>query len=670
MTQEDILEIKNFFQRPISEFNPKLAFFCSKLGLNTALDLLLHLPSGIIHKNKANSICELRIGMVNTVCINVDESLNKSKKHAPIRLKCSDDNGDNLSLIFFNARDGYLEKKFPVGSKCVVSGFVESYKNRLQIVHPDRVAPEFLFEELCKSEIIYPLTAGLTNYVLRTAILQNLNKLKHLWHIDDWVEQDFLDKYQLSNWYESLVMAHNPESTSDLDPLISKYKLRLALDELAFRERKVSKIIHQRLITDGIKVEPSENLRKIFFDLNPNLELTEGQKKALSDADNDLLANYPMLRLIQGDVGCGKTLVSFLLTLSMVEAGYQCVFLAPTEVLAKQHYDTIVKFCGFGSIKIDILTSSSKNKPHIYSNIKNGITNITIGTHALFEDVVDFCKLGLIIIDEQHRFGVQQRERLVKKNPRANTLYLSATPIPRTVLMVYDGSIDISEIYDKPKNRLDVTTTVLSCNKINELMLRIKNLLESGQQVYWVCPLVEESEKLDLSAAKSRFEFIESYFPQFKIGLVHGKQKDKDVVMNSFKNGKINLLVSTTVIEVGVDVANATLIVIEHAERFGLAQLHQLRGRVGRGEIKSHCVLLYQPPLTKIARQRLKIIQDSCDGFEISRQDLNIRHGGDVLGIKQSGLPDFKTCSIHDAFILIDRVKELSAKSKDFGIFN
>ncbi|MDR1475309.1 MAG: ATP-dependent DNA helicase RecG [Holosporales bacterium] len=661
--------IKDFLNKPIGMFEAKASPLLQKLGIDTALDLLLHLPSGILYRHKAESISDLKIGEFNTICLRIDEHMPAYRRNIQlIRVQCSDKEGRRIVLVFFNAGYSYVKSRFPPNQVRAVSGRVEKYKNKLQMVHPDQVASAHLFEQLRSVDVLYPLTAGLNNSVIQRCVAQLLSRLGHMWNIDDWFDKQTLSEYGLSNWYNSLLDAHSPKSEKDIEPASSKARLRLALDELVARDKKIEEIRRQRQVAPSAVIPPSIILRREFFKIRPDLILTDGQVAALKDIDKDLAASWPALRLIQGDVGCGKTLVALLAMLSAVESGYQCAFLAPTEILARQHFETIMNLSGFGGLIATLLTSSNKNKSAC-AKIKDGIINMIIGTHALLEDKIVFKRLGLIIIDEQHRFGVEQRENLKKKNELANVLYLSATPIPRTLLMVYDGSVDVSEIRDKPKDRLSINTVALPLDKLPILTERVRELLNKSDQAYWVCPLIEESEKLDLAAAKVRLEYLKEQFPEFKIGLVHGKQKDKERVMLGFKCGNINLLVSTTVIEVGIDVSNASLIVIEHAERFGLAQLHQLRGRVGRSNKQSHCVLLYQSPLSNVAYRRLKIIQENNDGFEIAHEDLNIRHGGDILGIKQSGVPVFKTCNLREVISLADTVKIISSRVRRNQIF-
>jgi ATP-dependent DNA helicase RecG len=668
----NIKRIKTLLNDPISVFEARTANLLKKLGIETALDLLFHLPSGTLYRHKADCVSALKIGDYNTICLRIDEYVQPhwGKRGAqPFRIYCSDKDGDGLTLVFFNARMQYIESQFPLNQTRAISGRVEKYKGKIQIAHPDKAAPAHLLDKLCGVDVLYPLTAGLNNGTIQRCIAQLLKQLGCIWDLEDWFDEKTLKEYELSGWYESLLAVHAPKFEQDLNISTSKARLRLALDELVTRGKKVEQNRLQRQSASGAVIPPSTILRRDFFQTRPDLILTQGQTDALKDIDQDLSAHYPALRLVQGDVGCGKTLVAFLAMLSSVEAGYQCALLAPTEVLAKQHFETIVNLCGFGGLTIALLTASNNSKA-VYAKIKDGITNIVVGTHALLEEKVVFKKLGLIVIDEQHRFGVDQRESLRKRNEQASVIYLSATPIPRTLLMVYDGSVDISEIHDKPKDRLSVMTSVLPLDKLPLLIDRVHKLLASGDQIYWVCPLVEESEKLDLAAAKSRFEYLKTQLDGFNVGLIHGKQKDKNQTMLSFKNGSIRLLVSTTVIEVGIDVPNASLMVIEHAERFGLAQLHQLRGRVGRGSKQSHCVLLYQPPLSDTAHRRLKVIQKNSDGFVIAHEDLHIRHGGDVLGIKQSGVPEFKTCSLKEACSLAKLVRSIAHRVKDNLILN
>jgi ATP-dependent DNA helicase RecG len=495
-------------------------------------------------------------------------------------------------------------------------------------------------------EPVYPLTAGLSNTSLRKAVHAALQALPDL---PEWIDEPYLKKNDWSSFAESIEALHAPTSDEDFLPS-NPVRGRLAYDELLANQLALAILRQSMKRRAGRPITAPGRLRKAILDALP-FALTGAQTRALAEIDTDMADPLHMLRLLQGDVGSGKTIVALLAMATAVEAGHQAALMAPTELLARQHFETISRFAAPAGLRVRLLTGRERGKERlaILEDLKTGEIDILLGTHALFQEAIAFHDLGLAVIDEQHRFGVHQRLALQAKGVGAGAelLVMTATPIPRTLLLTSYGDLDVSRLDEKPPGRKPVLTRTVPLERLDEVVDGIERAVETGAQVYWVCPLVGESETLDLAAAEERFAHLQKRFGE-KVGLVHGqlKGKEKDAVMARFAAGELSVLVSTTVIEVGVDVPNASIMIIEHAERFGLAQLHQLRGRVGRGAAQSSCVLLYRAPLGDIARERLNVMRDTEDGFAIAEEDLRLRGGGEVLGTRQSGLPAFRIAQL------------------------
>ncbi len=611
------------------------------------IDLLWHFPVGLIDRAHTPSIAESPLGQIVTLTVRVAEHRpggGRRGRRAPYRILVEDETSA-LDLVYFKADQRYLERLLPVGETRIISGRLESYDARLQMPHPDHVAP-VEGGGVPQIEPVYPLTTGLSNTSLRKAVHGALQALPDL---PEWIDEPYLKKNDWSSFAGSIEALHAP--TSDEDFLASNpVRGRLAYDELLANQLALAILRQSMKRRAGRPITAPGRLRKAILDALP-FALTGAQTRALAEIDTDMADPLHMLRLLQGDVGSGKTIVALLSMATAVEAGHQAALMAPTELLARQHFETISRFAAPAGLRVRLLTGRERGKERlaILEDLKTGEIDILLGTHALFQEAIAFHDLGLAVIDEQHRFGVHQRLALQAKGVGAGAelLVMTATPIPRTLLLTSYGDLDVSRLDEKPPGRKPVLTRTVPLKRLDEVVDGIERAVETGAQVYWVCPLVGESETLDLAAAEERFAHLQKRFGE-KVGLVHGqlKGKEKDAVMARFAAGELSVLVSTTVIEVGVDVPNASIMIIEHAERFGLAQLHQLRGRVGRGAAQSSCVLLYRAPLGDIARERLNVMRDTEDGFAIAEEDLRLRGGGEVLGTRQSGLPAFRIAQL------------------------
>jgi ATP-dependent DNA helicase RecG len=628
----------------LSGIGPKLeALYARLLDRETPrlIDLLFHLPSDAIDRRARPKLIEVQPGTVVTVAVKVEEHrpAPRHRPRAPYRILVSDDTG-TLTLTFFSARPDYLEKLLPVGETRYVSGTAEFYDGMLQMVHPDRVVDEKGFAALPLVEPVYPLTEGLALGNVRRAVDGALAKLPDLpeWQDDAWVARERLPAFS-----EALRVLHRPHEPHDIAPESLAWT-RLAYDELLAGQLALALVRANMRRQPGHEHAGDGHLRAKVLKALP-YALTQSQQKAVDDIVADLGKPERMLRLLQGDVGSGKTVVALTAAAAVIEAGRQAAFMAPTEILARQHLKTIAPLAEAAGIEVAILTGRERGRERqaILDRLALGDIHLLLGTHALFQDDVVFRDLALAIVDEQHRFGVHQRLALAQKGTAVDVLVLTATPIPRTLVLTYFGDMDISELREKPAGRQPIDTRTIPLDRLDEVEAAIGRALDEGKRAYWVCPLVEESEKVDLAAAEDRYEDLRRKFGG-AVDLVHGKMKgaEKDAAMARFAAGDSRLLVATTVIEVGVDVPEATIMVIEHAERFGLAQIHQLRGRVGRGAGKSTCLLLYRSPLGETAKARLAILRDSEDGFRIAEEDLRLRGEGDVLGTRQSGLPGFR----------------------------
>jgi ATP-dependent DNA helicase RecG len=605
------------------------------------IDLLFHLPSGAIDRRARPKLRDVQPGQVVTVAVTVDRHRPSPphRSRAPYRIYTHDDTGD-LTLTFFNARRDYLEKLLPVGEMRYVSGTAEFYDGMLQMVHPDRVVDEAGFAALPLVEPVYPLTEGLVLGNLRRAVDSALARLPDL---PEWQDEAWVARERLPTFSQALRHLHRPAQPHDIFPGTPAWT-RLAYDELLAGQLALALVrAHMRRQT-GRGSASEGRMRALILKALP-YALTHSQQKAVDDIIIDLARPQRMLRLLQGDVGSGKTVVALTATAAVIEAGRQAAFMAPTEILARQHLATIAPLAEAAGIRVAILSGRERgaNRKEILDRLTLGDIDLLIGTHALFQEDVTFHDLALAIVDEQHRFGVHQRLALMQKGEAVDVLVLTATPIPRTLVLTYFGDMDVSELREKPPGRQPIDTRTIPMSRLEEVEDAVGRALAEGKRAYWVCPLVDESEKVDLAAAQARFEELRKKFAG-QVDLVHGRMKgpDKDAAMARFAAGETQVLVATTVIEVGVDVPEATIMVIEHAERFGLAQLHQLRGRIGRGPGASTCLLLYKAPLGETAKARLTILRETEDGFRIAEEDLRLRGEGDLLGTRQSGLPGFQ----------------------------
>lgn len=606
------------------------------------VDLLLHLPTSVIDRRARPQIRDVVVGTVVTLQVTIDRHRPSppGRSRAPYLVYASDDTGD-VVLTFFRAQPGYVEKLLPLGETRYVSGTAQMFDGVLQIVHPDRVVDEAGFAKLSLIEPVYPLTEGLALGSLRRAIAQALLKLPQL---PEWIAPDVLRRCGFPSFAEAVNRVHIPRELTDVLP-DKPFWSRLAYDELLAGQLALALVRAQLRRPAGARHAGDGHLRHRIIDALP-YALTVSQQQATAAIADDLTQPLRMLRLLQGDVGSGKTVVALLAAAAVAEVGKQSALMAPTEILARQHLKTIAPLAEQAGVRVAILTGREKGKERrdILGRLAAGEIDLLVGTHALIQDDVVYRALALAIVDEQHRFGVRERLALTDKGPAVDVLVLSATPIPRTLVLTYFGDMDISELREKPAGRQPIDTRALPASRLSEVMDGIGRALKDGRRAYWICPLVEESEKIDfLTDAEQRFASLRERFGD-RVGLVHGKMKgaDKDRVMGQFASGEIGLLVATTVVEVGVDVPQATIMVIENAERFGLAQLHQLRGRIGRGSEASTCLLLYREPLGELSKARLKVIRETADGFRIAEEDLKLRGEGDVLGTRQSGLPGYR----------------------------
>jgi ATP-dependent DNA helicase RecG len=608
------------------------------------VDLLLHLPASVIDRRARPKIRDAVPGTVVTLEVTVDRHRPTPPRNsrAPHLVYASDDTGDVL-LTYFRAQPGYVEKLLPVGARRYVSGTAQMFDGTLQIVHPDRVVDEAGFAKLSGIDSVYPLTEGLALGSLRRAMAQALQKLPGL---PEWISPEVIRRCKFSDIAVALNRVHMPVELTDILP-DAPFWSRLAFDELLAGQLALALVRAQLRRPAGDRHAGDGQLRKKIIDALP-YSLTASQRRATAAITDDLRQPVRMLRLLQGDVGSGKTVVALLAAAAVAEVGKQAALMAPTEILARQHIKTITPLAERAGLRVAILTGREKGKERrdILARLEAGEIDFLVGTHALIQDDVVFKALALAVVDEQHRFGVRERLALTAKGEAVDVLVLSATPIPRTLVLTYFGDMDVSELREKPAGRQPIDTRAVPNSRLSEVIDAVGRALSSGKLVYWICPLVEESEAdgVDhLTNAVKRYESLQKRFGD-RVGLVHGQMKgpEKDRVMAQFAAGEIGLLVATTVVEVGVDVPAATIMVIENAERFGLAQLHQLRGRIGRGSEASTCLLLYREPLNEMSSARLKAIRETTDGFRIAEEDLKLRGEGDVLGVRQSGLPGYR----------------------------
>jgi ATP-dependent DNA helicase RecG len=605
------------------------------------IDLLLHLPATVIDRRARPKIRDAVPGTVVTLEVTVERHRPAPVKNrrVPHLVYASDDTG-SVVLTYFRAQPGYVEKLLPVGSKRYVSGTLQMFDGVPQIVHPDRVVDEAGFAELSGIDPVYPLTTGLALGSLRRAIAQALQKMPSL---PEWISPEILPRCSFPAIAEALNRVHVPRELTDILPE-GPFWSRLAFDELLAGQLALALVRAQLRRPAGDRHAGDGHLRSKIIDALP-YALTASQQQASAAISEDLRQPIRMLRLLQGDVGSGKTVVALLAAAAVAEAGKQAALMAPTEILARQHIKTVAPLVERAGLRVAILTGREKGRERrdILARLEGGEIDFLVGTHALIQDDVIFQSLALAVVDEQHRFGVRERLALTAKGAAVDVLVLSATPIPRTLVLTYFGDMDVSELREKPAGRQPIDTRAVPDARLEEVIDAVGRALLAGKRVYWICPLVEESETVDLTDAEARFAGLTARFGN-KVGLVHGKMRgpEKDRVMAQFAAGQIGLLVATTVVEVGVDVPAATIMVIENAERFGLAQLHQLRGRIGRGTESSTCLLLYREPLNENSKARLKVIRETTDGFRIAEEDLKLRGEGDVLGVRQSGLPGYR----------------------------
>jgi ATP-dependent DNA helicase RecG len=625
--------------RTLAGVGPKLEKLIAKVAGPKLTDLIFDLPVGVIDRSYRPKLIAAEPGRIATVEVGVLDHLPPRMKSQPYKVRVSDDSAV-MDLVFFRADAKYLNQILPVGSRRIVSGKIESFKDRLQMAHPDHVVAPEEAASLPQHEAVYGLTEGLTARVMAKAVRGALERVPT---VPEWQDAAFLKRQGFASFNEALTAAHNPAHEADLSP-DTLVRRRLAYDELLANQLALLLIRAHMKTPMGQRVASAGKLKAKAIAALPFV-LTEGQQTALAEIEADMAGEKRMLRLLQGDVGSGKTIVALLALLDAVEAGFQGALMAPTELLVRQHLASLTPYTDAVGVKLAALTGRERGpqRAETLAQLAKGEIDILIGTHALFSDDVTFRDLGLAVVDEQHRFGVHQRMQLQGKGRPADVLVMTATPIPRTLALTAYGDMDVSRITGRPPGRKPIETRVMSANRLDDLITHLKVALNDGKRAYWVCPLVEESEIIDLAAARERAAMLTKSLGG-KVGLMHGQMKaaERDAAMAAFKAGETQLLVANTVIEVGVDVPEATIMVVEHAERFGLAQLHQLRGRVGRGSGKSSCMLVYHGNLGPTAKARLQTMRDTDDGFVIAEQDLRLRGPGEMLGRRQSGMEAFR----------------------------
>ena len=623
---------------------PRAAEAFEQMGVTRPRDLILTLPHSGIRRRPIARLAEAHPPEIVTITLRVERVNPPTAKGRPWRVHCSDGVSD-LQLVFFHAKKDWIEGQFPIGARRLISGKIELFDGMAQMVHPDHVAaegaappPEF--------EPVYPLSGRLTQGVVQKAARAALTRLPDT---AEWIDASLLQREGWPGWAEALQRAHAPEGLQNIAPT-DPARARLAYDELFAHQMTLALLRRDRRRQVGLQTVGDGHLRQKVLAGLP-WPPTGAQSRAVAEIAEDMAAARRMNRLLQGDVGAGKTLVAFLSLLVAVEAGGQGVLMAPTEILARQHYRALEPLAALAGIRLEVLTGRDKGdaRANILTELSEGRIDILVGTHAVIQKTVEFRDLRLAIIDEQHRFGVNQRMELGTKGTHLppDMLVMTATPIPRSLALAQFGDMDLSVLDEKPAGRQPVRTTVIADSRMAEVLDHLDRALAAGARAYWVCPLVEESEAVDLTAAEARFKDLRARFGD-QVRLVHGQMPpdERDSAMADFSSGRAGILVATTVIEVGVDVPEATIMVIERAENFGLAQLHQLRGRVGRGSKASSCVLMYHDPLTETGRRRLSILRETEDGFRISQEDLEMRGAGDVIGTAQSGLPRFRIADL------------------------
>ena len=637
------------------------------------VDVLWHLPTGVVDRRAEPTVAGATPGTIATLKVRVlkHRAPPRGNAKAPYKVACEDETG-RLDLVFFHAEPRFIERQLPVGEERYVSGRIERYNDVLQMSHPDYIVEPERRGDLPLLEPVYPLTAGLSGKVLSKATRQTVERLPA--SLPEWQDAAWLAQRGWPPIGDALARLHKPVDAADVSNGSAPWQ-RLAYDELLAGQLALGLVRESNKARPGRSSDGDGRIRARLADALP-FALTNSQRTALTEIAADMAAPTRMLRLLQGDVGSGKTVVALMAMAIAVETGGQAVLMAPTEVLARQHAETIAPLADKAGLRLGLLTGREKGKARriLLEHLAGGEIDILIGTHAVFQPDVTFRDLAFVVIDEQHRFGVHQRLALQAKggSTGVNVLVMTATPIPRTLLMTHYGDLDVSRLTEKPAGRKPITTTLAAIDRLEEIVDGLKRAVMQGAQIYWVCPLIESSDVSELAAAEERHAHLAQYFGD-KVGLLHGAMAGaaKDAVMADFATQRLSILVATTVIEVGVNVPNASIMVIEHAERFGLAQLHQLRGRVGRGDRQSYCVLLYKAPLGETARARLEMMRETEDGFLIAEKDLELRGGGEVLGARQSGMPEFRVADVpgfadllaaarDDARLILDRDLKLT----------
>ena len=639
------------------------------------VDLLWHLPSGVVDRRYSPNLADLEAGRVATLELTVVKHHPPPvrNRRIPYRIDCRDDTGA-ITLVYFHGRPDYLGNALPEGEVRLVSGTAELYDGKLQMTHPDIVAKPDERDAVMRMQPVYPLTEGISQKVVGKAVGGAIARAPDL---PEWLDSALVAQREWPGWQAALNATHAPTELQEIAP-DAPGRMRLAYDELLASQLAIMLVRSHVRRQAGRPIVGNGSLRSRVLDALP-FALSESQKTAIDEIGEDMGAEHRMLRLLQGDVGSGKTVVALMAMLTAVEAGRQAALMAPTEILAQQHHATIAPLAEAAGVPCVLLTGRDKGKARaaLLEGLADGSTPLAVGTHALFQGDIAFRDLALAVVDEQHRFGVHQRLLLAEKGSAVDVLLMTATPIPRTLMLAAYGDLDESQLREKPAGRKPVKTTTASIERLNDAVAGVRRQLEAGGKVFWVCPLVEESETVDVAAVTARHAALREHFGD-RVGLVHGKMpgKEKDAVMARFAgHGEqagppIDVLVATTVIEVGVDVPDATVRVIEHAERFGLAQLHQLRGRIGRGDRDATCLLLYGREIGATGRERLRVLRDTDDGFEIAEQDLRLRGAGDVLGTRQSGLPEFRLVELeaHGELLAVARDDARLIMERDPGL--
>ena len=632
----------NFFFNPVSKvkgIGPKIKKLFNEKKIDTNIDLIFNFPYGLIDRTHCPKLNNLEIGKISTIFVKVRKHNFPRIRRLPNTVQCFDETGE-INIVFFNSRENYIKEILPINSEVIISGKVNFYKNKYQITNPDYVTSINNEEKVTKIMPTYASLKGISNKTINK-IYENI--IKEIPDVPEWHRDHIIKNNKWFSFKDSLIQLHNPKKIEDLDKNSLTYE-RISFDEI-FSNLLIFAQIKKKIATIYKKPKLFSSDQKLKLIKNLPFTLTKDQETIIKEIDDSLKSDKKMIRLLQGDVGSGKTIISIITGLNVVAAGYQVALMCPTEILATQHLNLIRSLTKGQDINVEILSSgiNKKKQIEIKKELVEGKINFLIGTHSLFQETVSFSNLGLIIIDEQHKFGVRQRINLSDKGGvNCDVLLMSATPIPRTLILSTYGDMDISTLKEKPFKKTTIVTNIIPEKKIPDLINLIKKKIESDQQIYWICPLIEESTKVNLTPVLERFKFITKFFPE-NAAVMHGnlKNDEKNIVMKNFLEKKFSILISTTVVEVGVDNPNANTIIIENSERFGLAQLHQLRGRVGRGIENGECILVYSKSISENGKKRLKILKESNDGFYISEQDLKLRGFGDIIGYKQSGQKDF-----------------------------